>query len=490
LKYSLLPWFAVFSLFPFAGIVAVSQSQPGNSLTTAERLEAPGWWPTKGNADRRLFLGNDECAMCHKSIAATQEATAMFQAGTPASRSRILEAHPALNFREGDFTTDIRSTPEEVLYSVSDGAQSTKLTATWALGSPQKGQTYILNQGDDYYESRVSYFVKLDGLDITVGHAPSVPEDMKTAVGRKLQAREVRLCFGCHTTASMTLGIVSPDKALPGVTCEACHGPGAKHVESMEASDVKGTGGRKAIFNPGILSPSEQVDFCGACHKTWADVLETPSVQGAIEIRYQPYRLEQSRCWGKNGDPRITCVACHNPHKPLLHDPEAYDSKCLACHSKRLASTAMSSPRSVCKIATGKCVTCHMPQYSIPQIHGVFTDHEIRIVQPRSMNPRRPSELAFRAWPSSVRSSIHKISPLSLKAIGSPHGTRTENRDQRIPQDAADPLPHSVRPVSFRCAGPGVGAEGNCRQARAIEERGGRIGLPGVANLCGVGHGG
>lgn len=117
---------------------------------------------------------------------------------------------------------------------MSDGSQTTKLTATWALGSPQKGQTYILKQGDDYCESRVSYFVKLDGLDITVGHPPSVPEDIKTAVGRRLQAREVRLCFGCHTTASMTSGTVLPDKALPGVTCGACHGPGAKHVESIE----------------------------------------------------------------------------------------------------------------------------------------------------------------------------------------------------------------------------------------------------------------
>ena len=365
MKYAPLYSAVLFSLFTFIEIDAIGQSQPENSLTTAEHLEASGWWPTKGDADRKLFLGNDACAMCHESIVAPQAMTPMFHSGSPASQSRILETHPTLNFREGEFTTNIRSTPDGVLYSVSDGSQTTNLTAVWALGSPQKGQTYILKQGDDYYESRVSYFIKLDGLDITVGHAPSVPEDIKTAVGRKLQAREVRLCFGCHTTASMTPGIASPDKALPGVTCEACHGPGAKHVESIEASDAKkGAGRQKAMFNLGLLSPAESVDFCGACHKTWADVLEMPSVQGAVEIRYQPYRLEQSQCWGKRGDPRITCVACHNPHKPLVHDPEAYDSNCLACHSQRLDKTAFSPENSVCKVATGKCVTCHMPKYS------------------------------------------------------------------------------------------------------------------------------
>jgi hypothetical protein len=27
-----------------------------------------------------------------------------------------------------------------------------------------------------------------------------------------------------------------------------------------------------AIFNPARLSPVDSVDFCGSCHRTWADV--------------------------------------------------------------------------------------------------------------------------------------------------------------------------------------------------------------------------
>lgn len=379
MKGALLHLVAVFLLCARA-IDAVSQAQFASSQTTAEHRKAPGWWPTKGDADRKLFLGNDACKVCHEDIVATQETTPMFHSGIPAYQSKILEAHPTLTFHEGEFATVISSTPEGVRYSVSDGSQSTRLTANWALGSPQKGQTYILKQEDAYYESRVSYFVKLQALDVTVGHPPSVPQDIKAAVGRKLQAREVRLCFGCHTTASMTSGIVSPESALPGVTCEACHGPGAKHVEFMEAPDGKREAALKAILNPATLSPSESVDFCGACHRTWADVLEMPNMMSTVEIRYQPYRLEQSRCWGKKGDARLVCVACHDPHKPLVRDLEAYDSKCLACHSQRVASTPLSPAKSVCKMATSQCVRCHMPRYSIPQIHGVFTDHEIRIV--------------------------------------------------------------------------------------------------------------
>jgi len=54
------------------------------------------------------------------------------------------------------------------------------------------------------------------------------------------------------------------------------------------------------------------VDYCGSCHRTWWDVTldESP---GLKSLRFQPYRLENSRCWGK-GDARLTCVACHDPH--------------------------------------------------------------------------------------------------------------------------------------------------------------------------------
>ncbi len=338
LKYALLHLVVVSNLLAYAGLDTFGQSQSGISITTADHLEAPGWWPTKGDADRKLFLGNDRCKQCHVSVAATQETTPMFHSGTPASQSRILKAHESLDFREGDFKTVIAWTPEGDSYSRSNGSQSAMLTADWAFGSPQKGQTYLLKEESAYYESRLSYFVKLQSLDVTVGHSPSVPEDIKAAVGRKLQAKEIRLCFGCHTTASMTSGILSPEDAVPGVTCEACHGPGAKHVALMKSRE--GEGRLKAILNPALLTPSDSVDFCGACHKTWADVLEMPKFQGLLEIRFQPYRLEQSRCWGAKGYSRLTCVACHDHHKPLVHDPEAYDSKCLACHSRRPSSTA------------------------------------------------------------------------------------------------------------------------------------------------------
>ena len=66
---------------------------------------------------------------------------------------------------------------------------------------------------------------------------------------------------------------------MPGVTCEACHGPGAKHVNLMD--EEKPAEARLAIFNPRRLNPVALVDFCGACHRTWNDVYEMGATAAA-----------------------------------------------------------------------------------------------------------------------------------------------------------------------------------------------------------------
>jgi hypothetical protein len=104
-------------------------------------------------------------------------------------------------------------------------------------------------------------------------------------------------------------------------------------------------------------------------------------------VRFQPYRLENSRCWG-DGDARLTCAACHDPHKPLNHDPGAYDKKCLACHaSSRSQKPSQDHPGKACPAAAKNCVTCHMPQVQLPSMHSLFVDHRIRVARSKSAYP-------------------------------------------------------------------------------------------------------
>ena len=101
---------------------------------------------------------------------------------------------------------------------------------------------------------------------------------------------------------------------------------------------------------------------------------------GVTTVLAVPYRLEKSRCWG-SGDPRITCVACHSPHRPLVQEVAAYDQRCLSCHVKVGAQPTAAHPGAACKVGTEKCASCHMPKYEVQDMHYRFTDHMIRVVK-------------------------------------------------------------------------------------------------------------
>jgi hypothetical protein len=132
-----------------------------------------------------------------------------------------------------------------------------------------------------------------------------------------------------------------------------------------------------AILNPAKLRPEESVDFCGACHATFVDIALSGDT-GIPAMRSQPYRLRSSRCWTA-ADARLTCIACHNPHRPLVKDARPYDDRCLSCHvTSGTAPTADRRGRA-CPVRTCDCVSCHMPKFNVLDMHHAFTDHRIAL---------------------------------------------------------------------------------------------------------------
>lgn len=360
------------------------------SLTTEERVRLPNWWPTKGGAVRADFVGTSECAKCHEQIAARQVVTPMAHASAPAAESEVFQTHRELSAQMGAYRYELSTDGTTVNFSVTDGTDSLSGTVAWAFGLGHKGQTYIYERDGEFYESRLSFYMTLQRLDLTTGHSSMAPDDLKSAMGRWLDGDQTRRCFGCHTTGSTTDNHFDTAHLTPGVTCEGCHGPGARHVAAMKAGKIET--GRVAIFDPRRLDPVASVDFCGACHRSWSDVM-LAGTRGVINARFQPYRLEKSKCW-RRGDARLTCIACHDPHEPLVQDAAGYDKKCLACHTTTVEKKMIVGAKALlaqkgqgghlgsgCPVSTKNCVTCHMPQIEIPSIHAPFTDHDIRIVR-------------------------------------------------------------------------------------------------------------
>lgn len=349
------------------------------------------WRPTQAAAAGASFVGDDACAKCHADKAATYRNSSMSKALSSAAESAILQAHPELKFDGGAYSYKIVRRKDRSMYSVTHGGETIEAPILWAFGHGTLGQTYVFQHGGKLYESRVSFYRALKNLDPTLGAPRTPPTSLIAAAGREMEGSDINDCFGCHATnvaSNNGDARAQLDKLVPGVRCEACHGPGEKHVAAMQSVNFK----EKQIANLRALNTEDQLTFCGSCHRTWEQVMLLPARGGIDNVRFQPYRLTNSPCYDTE-DRRISCTACHDPHEEVKRQPAFYDAKCTACHSQNAASSSSGAQKSAQRIArpcpTGKqqCVTCHMPKVEVPGAHFKFTDHHIRVVKPNSPHP-------------------------------------------------------------------------------------------------------
>ena len=378
---------SVAGLLCFAALLVTfaQQRSPSNELpdTTADRITGQGWWPTKSPATTKDYIGSDECVKCHANIGATQSNSEMAKAAYKLSGGAAGEPASG-DFVSGSYTYRFitnSSLPGHSLEVTSNG-RSVSSPIVWTMGAGDHGQTYLLDKNGEMYEGQASSFVHI--VSMTPGHRTADEGSLENALGTPLKGSAAVKCFACHTTASSAGSKLNTADAVPGVHCEACHGPGRNHVDSNMAGQFEQA--RQAIFNPASLTPTSSIDFCGSCHRTMMDVVMREFEPGAMTVRFQPYRLEESRCWQTTKDARLACTQCHDPHAPLVRDVHFYDQKCLSCHSKDAkhdaAGSKWTATAKICPKATANCASCHMPRTDVPEMHSQFVDHYIRIVRP------------------------------------------------------------------------------------------------------------
>src|ERR671939_98890 len=143
----------------------------------------------------------------------------------------------------------------------------------------------IARQGEHsgaLYEGRVSFFREPGNLNITILHPRSVPKSLEDALGRRMSQEAARGCFNCHSTAAVSRSQLQLDHLVPGVTCEACHGPGEKHLGAVKAKNFNDL----QIFNPRTLDSFDLTqEFCGACHMSFEQAMAMPDHGGIKNLR-------------------------------------------------------------------------------------------------------------------------------------------------------------------------------------------------------------
>ena len=376
------------------GVVAVAGGREPSGVTPQaadagnDGRELLGVWPS--GADRRP-AGAGVCAGCHGGIAADQKAHPMARTGAAVDaanadrwfgRERLAGA---VEWRSPEFPGR-----DGIAYHHTAGGAVLKgpegdAAVNAVFGSGLRGTTPVsFLAGRRMRELRVSWsHGKGSWIETPGTEADAHP------LGDEDPVRETAICLGCHATAVVWHdGRPAAAESEWGVRCERCHGPGAAHA----AGRASGVGG--GIFNPGVLSPREQVGFCAQCHRNPTDFepLQVLARDRGL-ARHAGASLMMSACFRESpAEAAVTCLDCHDPHRNDTDVRAASRATCLRCHR-----APAENHRYERVTAASDCVRCHLPTRTEVFPGADFTDHWIRVdgAPPGLDSPKAVSDLRY-----------------------------------------------------------------------------------------------
>ena len=207
-------------------------------------------------------------------------------------------------------------------------------------------------------ETRYLHSTHANGLVLSPGFPTEKPSSYETAIGRALAPGFEKKCLTCH-------GEPPDGSTSGGVHCEACHGPGRAHLQSV--ADGKPKAG---IINPARLTNAELLETCGQCHSGFADLSDP--LPDDLLISNQVNAIKSSECYIQSGA-GLSCITCHDPHRDSPEVSTRSVAACRSCHDRAVPHRAALCPVN----QKDSCLKCHMPEVT----KGSFTmsDHWIRV---------------------------------------------------------------------------------------------------------------
>ena len=215
------------------------------------------------------------------------------------------------------------------------------------------------------------------------------------------------MCAECHSTnlrknfdAETTT--FSTEWSEIDVSCEACHGPGSKHVEWANIDPM----GRPELDNYALtvrtsgIDSHELVELCAPCHSLRSEIGDYDHDQAPLYESLSPTLLNEGiyhadgqilgedYVWGSFVQSKmyandVRCDDCHDVHGLELHH-EGNDL-CLQCHQGDVYDSYEHHfhQKEVEGVPSdgALCVKCHMPE----QVYMVVdwrADHSIRVPRP------------------------------------------------------------------------------------------------------------
>ncbi len=369
------------------------------------------------------YVGDAQCTGCHADIARSYSHHPMGRSLVPVES--LIDQHRYTPDTSNPFTILGRSFEvvrqgnrmwhrQAVRDESGKPVVELSLEARWVVGSGAKGYSYLFERDGYLFQTPISWYTQQQRWDLSPGFAEPV------FTGRLVGT----FCLFCHANRvhqhpQQPNRFLSPVFEGLSIGCERCHGPGERHIDSMDRWD---------IVNPARLTPQLRDAVCEQCHLEgearvvragrglfdyrpglplhdfWAVVVQGRHDSEDTKAVNHVEQMYQSKCFSKTvGGVKLGCITCHDPHVHIGSSQRQtyYRPKCLLCHDGAKGAPVCSEPLPERKRVSPEdsCIDCHMPRYhSWDVAHTAATDH--RIIR-RSAHPlRRGTDVPSPAQPN------------------------------------------------------------------------------------------
>jgi tetratricopeptide (TPR) repeat protein len=404
------------TIIGFIATIAIVFSIPLYLLKTKYIISRPdGILPAPAAA----FTGNRKCRECHK-----KEYDAWYNSHHDHAMEMATETSVLGDFNNAEFhihgvtSRFYKKEGKFLVYTQGPGGRMQEFEVTHTFGWYPLQQYLVPFPGGRLQCLPIAWDVQQKKWYHLYPDAPIAPQDWLywTNAGQNWNG----MCAECHSTnLKKNFDIQNNSYQTTwseiDVGCEACHGPGSRHVTWAELPDMA----RPQVENYDLLVKTsrldsrELVELCAPCHSRRAilgdythaepDLLDSmlPSLLTAdlyfpdgqiLDEVYVYGSFTQSKMYHRE----VRCSDCHDVHslKPLkegnalclqCHRAEEYDTKQHHFHKKKGEEgkpVTSADGKVLFNVGTGaECVQCHMPGRVYMGI-DYRPDHSFRIARP------------------------------------------------------------------------------------------------------------
>ena len=214
-------------------------------------------------------------------------------------------------------------------------------------------------------------------------------------------------CGYCHTTGYDSKKLAWKEL---NVGCEACHGPGSKHVENKEEKNELALGEPPDIINPASLTSDQAAMVCGQCHTRGTSpdgVFPFPVDYRPGDVlsakNFTPVPYTDTKAWWPNKTVKqhrqqyiewrvtkhakagVNCSVCHDAHvtRNKFQTKTSQNNLCLGCHPQISTDAERGhAPVGGTLRQHSDCVGCHMSAVGKSAEVGDEHTHTFRFIAP------------------------------------------------------------------------------------------------------------